>query len=220
VAIVDADGSDLTVIARGAPHAEDSCEGDPSFTPDGSRLVFERYDPVLDVDALWSMDLDGSDRELITEFGAVDPNVSPDGRWVGFLAGRERVQRIYRVGIHGGDPVAVTPSLYGNAFKWDWAPDGEHVVFTDNANDVEHAANVATIRSDGSDLQYLTHYRQPDERAYVGSYSPDGHWIVFRLEIGGRFGLYRIRPDGNAMHPILRLSDLKPRTIDWGPAAG
>lgn len=220
VAIVDADGSDLTVIPRAEPNAEDSCEGDPSFTPDGSRLVFERYDGVLDIDAVWSMDLDGSQREMITDAGGPDPNVSPDGRWVGFLAGPERAQKVFRVGIHGGDAVAVTPALYGVAFKWDWAPDGHHVVFTDNADNTEHPANIATIRSDGTDLRYLTHYRQPDERAYVGSYSPAGHWIVFRLEVDGRFALYRMRANGRGLHAILRFSEFKPRFIDWGPAAG
>lgn len=164
------------------------------------------------------MNIDGSDREMITDVGGPDPNVSPDGRWVGFLAGRERVQKVFRVGIHGGDAVAITPSLYGVAFKWDWAPDGEHVVFTDNANDLDHPANIATIRPDGTDLRYLTHYRG-DVRAYVGSYSPDGHWIIFRLEVGGRFALYRMRPDGRALHAILGFSDFKPRSIDWGPAA-
>lgn len=219
VAIVDADGDHVTVIPKAGPHVNHVCEGDPSFTPDGSRLVFERYDEVLDDDAVWSMDLDGSDRVRITGAGAPDPNVSPDGDSVSFLGGlSEDQQRLMRVAIDGGAEEAITPPLYGIAFKSDWAPDGGRLVFTDNANDLDHPANIATIRPDGTGLRYLTDLRSPDQRAYVGSYSPDGNWIVFRLEDGDRFALYRMRPDGRAMHAILPFSEFKPRHIDWGPA--
>lgn len=45
VAIMDADGGNLTVLA------EDPglCQGDASFTPDGLRLVYSRFDFALEV---------------------------------------------------------------------------------------------------------------------------------------------------------------------------
>ena len=77
-------------------------------------------------------------------------------------------------------------------------------------------ANIATIRPDGTHLRFLTHYQGGDVQALVGSYSPDGRWIVFRLEDHGLSGLYKIRPDGSHMRVILPLSSFKPRFIDWG----
>ena len=55
----------------------DLCQGDPSYTPDGSRLVYVRYDPAIDVEEIWSMNVDGSDKRFVTGAGGPDPNVSP-----------------------------------------------------------------------------------------------------------------------------------------------
>lgn len=93
------------------------------------------------------------------------------------------------------------------------------VVYTNNADDFDLAANVITVRPDGTGSRDVTDYQSPDLRAYVGSYSPDGQWIIFRVEDHGSFGLYRARPDGSDQHAILPFSDFKPRGMDWGAAA-
>ena len=74
---MNADGSAMVVLPPGARRPE----GDPSFTPDGTRIVFERFVPDTNDDAIWSMKVDGTDRRgSIRPGGATDPNVSPDGR--------------------------------------------------------------------------------------------------------------------------------------------
>jgi hypothetical protein len=82
----------------------------------------------------------------------------------------------------------------------------------------DEAVNVVTVRPDGSDWTYLTHY-PAGFRANVGGYSPDGQWIVFRLEGPGLVPtMYRIRPDGTDLHALYASSTIVPRFIDWGPA--
>ena len=80
VAVMDADGDNLDVIASDP----DLCQGDPSYTPDGSRLVYLRFDFALEVEEIWSMKTDGSDQRFVTDLGGADPNVSPDGRKLSF----------------------------------------------------------------------------------------------------------------------------------------
>jgi Tol biopolymer transport system component len=218
VAFINPDGSDLMVLPHGSPEA-DACEGDPSFTPDGSQVVYSGFDPVLEDEAIWIMDVDGSNRVRLgrSPDGGTDPNVSPDGGTVSFLGFLPSGSTaLFAMGIDGSDVHQVGPALYGIAFKHDWAPDGRHIVVTDNADDFDHPANVATMRPDGTGLHYVTDLQTPSSRAYVGSYSPNGDWIVFRLENGDGFALCVVRPDGHALRIVLPFSDFRPRFIDWG----
>jgi hypothetical protein len=78
------------------------------------------------------------------------------------------------------------------------------------------SANVATIRPDGSGLRLLTHFRGGEVNALTGSYSPDGRWIVYRLENAGTFALEKIRADGRGCPERIRVLPVAPRHIDWG----
>jgi Tol biopolymer transport system component len=217
VAIINADGTNLVVLPSETPGG---CEADPSFTPDGSRLVYERNDPATDEDAVWSMNLDGSDRRRITapNLGAADPNVSPDGGTVSFLRGNAKdVTALFSASLDGSNLTRVTPYL-GVAFKHDWAPDGRHIVIATNADYLHHKPpNVATVRPDGSHLRMLTHYTRGENGAYAGSYSPNGRWIVFRVENLEResFRLFRMHPDGTH-RKLIRKFPFASRNSDWG----
>ena len=221
VVLVNSDGTNMVDLTG----RRNGCEGQPSFTPDGHRIVFDRFNDLTNVEAIWSMNLHGGERRLVTTGigkGVTDPNVSPDGRTVSLIAynGKDLGQALYTSGLHGGHLRQVVPFRFDVAVKQDWAPNGRHLVFTDNADNFERPANIARIRPDGTGLRYLTHYRSPDLRAYVGSYSPNGRWIVFRLENHGRYGLFKMRADGSHVRTILPPSSFKPRFIDWGPRTG
>ena len=84
-----ADGENLRVLpveaGTGTPGV-DLCEGDPSFTPDGRPVVFERYldDDTGGTAEVSMMALDGTGRTRVTDAGSVDPKDSPDGTRVAF----------------------------------------------------------------------------------------------------------------------------------------
>ncbi|HEY6888663.1 MAG TPA: hypothetical protein VI300_12815 [Solirubrobacter sp.] len=218
LAIMHADGSGLVTLSKAPGNL---FEADPSFTPDGRHILFDTFNG--EVEALWSMKLDGSDRRLIKTGSAVDPNVSPDGRRVAFMDfnGEPFGQALFTVDINGRNPLQLTPFSFNVGFRLDWAPDGRQLAFIHNVDlaDPNLSINIATIRPDGTGFRLVTNYHDAQVRALVGSYSPDGRWIVFRLEDHGQYGLYKIRPDGTHLRPILGLSDFAPRFIDWGTSA-
>ena len=224
---MNADGSgivDLTGDRNG-------CEQQPSFTPNGQRIVFQRFDDITFVEAIWSMDLTGGDRHQITtgvDMGVTDPNVSPDGNTLSFVAGDnlvggppnfEPAQGLFSSDLNGNNLSQLLPFTLDLAIKHDWAPDGKHLLVGTNANffDPNDSANIATIRPDGTDLHYLIHSHDPAVNAFAGSYSPDGKYIVFRLEDHGSFALMQMRSDGSHLKQILGFSSFRPRAIDWGP---
>jgi len=223
IAIMNADGSDLVDLLQ----PPNICEGEPSFTPDGTRIVFERFNIDTGEDAIWSMNVDGTDRRQVTTgtgIGVTDPNVSPDGKTLSFVDfnGLDFGQALFTVSIDGSNLSQLTPYDFNVAIKQDWAPDGRRLAFGVNSNlpNPGDSANIATIRPDGTGLRYLTHYQGGDVNAFVGSYSPDGRWIVFRLEDHGSYGLFRMRSDGSDLHVILGFSNFRPRLIDWGSRSG
>ena len=198
-------------------------QGQPSFSPDGSLIVYER-DIGEGNNGVWLMRADGSAKRRVTRspFGCcdTDPNFSPDGKSITFVRIKEpeKQQALFAVRRDGKGLRQLTPYSWEVAIKHDWSPDGTRIVLTTNADFVRptESANLVVIRRDGSDAHQLTHFKHGGQNAFAGSFSPDGKHIVFRLEQGLKYALATIDPDGNNMRILTKPSIDKPRGIDWG----
>lgn len=229
IAIIRADGSHLRILPQPAGVFDEQ----PSYSPDGRWVYFHRFTEATNDAAIWRMKVDGShQRRVLGPFPngfVTDPNVSPDGRtlsfqgWDGSLVGpppaEEPAMGLFTARIDGTHIKQIRPFSADETVKADWAPDGLRIAVTENANhfDPDDSANIVTMRRDGSHRRSLTHFHDGVTNAYLGSYSPNGRWLVFRLEKDGLFGLYRMRPDGSGRRTILPLSTFRPAFIDWGP---
>jgi Tol biopolymer transport system component len=223
VEIMNADGTNVRVLAGTGVDTGLTFAGDPSFTPDGEHIVFNKFVAATEDFGIWIMDLDGNGQREIGDLPFGDPNVSPDGDtllMLGSKDGDERQQALFTASMSGGNVTQVTSYALDAAGKSDWAPGGGRVTTSDNANIPEQSANVVTVPAAGGEPFHVTEYTDPAVRGYVGGYSPNGKWIVFRLEDHGQNALCLIRPDGTGLRTILPLSDFRPRGIDWGPPAG
>lgn len=229
IAIVRADGSRLRVL----PQPEGVFDDQPSFSPDGQRIYFERYTVATSDDAIWTMTIDGREqRRILGPFPngfVTDPNISPDGKMMSFQGfdgsvvgpppDLEAARGLFTADLNGGHITQIRPFTADETIKADWAPNGRRITVTENANffHPDDSANIVTMRADGTGARQITDFHDGVTNAFFGSYSPDGHWIVFRLESDGLFGLYRMHPDGSHQQAILPLSSFRPSLIDWGP---
>ena len=222
VAVMNADGSGLRTL----PQTGCEFEGQPVFSADQQRIIYERYDCDVD-DSLFSQPIaGGAERRLTDAFpdGHTDPNVSPDGRHISYVRiddGVEFHQALTVADADGINPRDLLPPSWDIAIKHAWSPDNRHLVFTRDADpdpvDGTLHANIGIVSLDG-DVEMLTHFAGGRLSAFAGSFSPDGRWIVYRLQYNdtGDSALRVMRTDGSHDHAIFAQEGVRPRFIDWG----
>jgi len=108
-------------------------DGGPFFSPDGSRIIWRRFDEAGLIANIWTMKLDGSDARQLTDFGSMSwaPYIHPSGRYVIFASNKLGFENfeLFMVDIDGTkEPVRVTyadgfdglpvPSPNGQQLAW------------------------------------------------------------------------------------------------------
>jgi Tol biopolymer transport system component len=221
IAMMNRNGGALRIfpVANG-----DACEASPSFSADGHRIYYEGFDGVSR-DAIFSMALNGKDRRLVTDCqgtGLTDPELSPDGTMISFTCYDANGNgALFDANIDGSGLSQLTPFSTNVGNKSDWSPDSQRIMFISTGTN-DDVVNTWTIARDGSDLQAVTDY-PAGTRAFGNSYSPDGKWILLRIEQddasgGFQSALFKIRPDGSDLTQITAFSAFRPRNMAWGTA--
>jgi Tol biopolymer transport system component len=218
----------------------------PSFTPDGSRVVFTRafggvkrtsLGDEIKHSAIATMDLQGKHLRIVRELPPYSgdlqsPHVSPDGTLVVF--DRYNAPPISPAGgdalfvarMSGGPARQLTPWRL-SAGSPDWSPDGHTILFKrfyPGAGELAPGTNLYTVAVDGSRLRQLTNVG-PYHYVLAGSFSPDGSSIVFATDSGGTANplgktfadIFTIRIDGTSLTPVTRTANLDGWPT-WGPA--
>jgi TolB protein len=163
------------------------------FSPDGSKLIFQSTEGH-DCDQIYSMNLDGSDRKLLST-GKGRTTCSfffPDGKHIvyasthlggdqcptppdmskGYVWGIFDTYDIFKANADGTDLVRLT-STPGYDAEATIGPDGRIVFTSVRDGDME----IYSMNGDGSDVRRLTNIPGPDGGPF---FSPDGSKIVFR----------------------------------------
>ena len=201
----------------------DACEAAPSYSADGHRIYYEGFDGV-NRDAVFSMDPNGNDRHLVSDCqgtGITDPETSPDGTMISFTCySQDGDSALFDANIDGSELRQLTPFSAEVGNKSDWSPDSRRIMFISTPGEGTPGShvNTFTIARDGTDLRAVTNYPAGGPSAFGNSYSPDGNWILLRIEQDGLFALEKIHPDGTGLTQITAFSHFRPRNMAWGKA--
>lgn len=147
-------------------------DGDPAWSPDGTRLAFRSKRAHADPDRTANADLfvieakAGAEPKALTttkEAESGRPAWSPDGKSIAVLVGDEDkyfaydVNKVALVPAAGGAPVWLTAALDRPASSPEWTSDGTALVFH---VDDDRATYVARIKASGGEVERLTSGRR------------------------------------------------------------
>jgi Tol biopolymer transport system component len=127
--IMRADGSGQKRLTSVAGY-----DGGPFFSPDGTRIVWRRFDESGLIANVWTMKLDGTDQRQVTDFGSMSwaPYIHPSGQYLLFASNKLGFENfeVFMVDVDGRkEPVRVT---YADGFDGlpVPSPDGRRLAWT------------------------------------------------------------------------------------------
>jgi dipeptidyl aminopeptidase/acylaminoacyl peptidase len=202
--VMNADGTGKTLLTPGPRTTGQGWAGtDPSWSPDGSRIVYNNYGEI------WVMSADGGAkaRILTATDGGSAPAWSPDGSRIAYIAGFE----IWTMAPDGTARTRLTTTAAAEK-SVDWSPDGSALVY-------ERGGQIWRMNANGSGQVDLM---GAGEGGVLPSWSPDGSTIAFGTNAYGSTSGYEIavmRTDGSGealVPPAAVGADTDP---SWQPAA-
>jgi TolB protein len=188
----------------------DEDEFNPSWSPDGNILIFEKgslpsyytvkiiqgsirntYTTSITKNQIWLKDLKTKELKMLG-IGSF-PRISPDGKHITCIRydldqeKKQKVGTLWIMSIDGENPKQITNVNLGNASCPNWSPDGKNIVFQLTKKNKEDA-DIYTIDTNGETLKQYTLNRSGDYQPY---WSAD-NYIYFTTDRGGKAKQYQI----------------------------
>ena len=217
-------GPIYTITPGGGGKSKVTNGGQPSYSPDGKRIVFSDLDKTSskhpgDVE-IYTINARGGDRTQLTHNNTDEfiPYYSPDGKRIAYDAAYDgNDTEIYTINASGGDRTQLT---HNNTDEWasDYSPDGKRIVYVGFAGlNIDLAeSDIYTIKVGGGGKTQVTNTDNAYE--FDPSYSPDGKRIAYTAYKKGNAGsdIYTINVGGEGKFRVTHTKKKEESEPSWG----
>lgn len=201
----------------------------PAFAPDGSYILFTRFDNgynngpaglfLLDVSTMTIARLTAwEDQDNVNMPGA---SWNPANHHIIFASDRLDAADLWRIDPDGTNFSRVTSHAGQDEYlEPTWSPDGQWIVFERSqagASEDGRIGQIWKVRADGTDLIQLSGNGQSDDRQ--PNWSPAGDRIVFQRRTlpDGDWDIYTIAPDGSDLRNVTNSPNSSDTDATWSP---
>ncbi len=189
LAIMDQDGFNVRLLTQGQELVLT-----PRFSPVAQEITFMTY--AKNQARVFVMNLETGQRDLIGEFppgvNTFAPRFSPDGRRVILSLEENGTTAIYEINLQTRQSRRVTqPNDRGIDTGPSYSPDGRQIVFE---SDRDGTQQIYVMDVGGGGARRISN---SDGRYSTPVWSPRGDYIAFTKQLGGRFLIGVMKPDGS-----------------------
>jgi serine/threonine protein kinase len=201
------DGKELAVI----PNPQSGAYQNPSLSPDGRLVAFQRIDPQSGNWDIWLFD---TLRSAVTRFTSdpaqdSDPVWSPDGRTIVFASTRNKVFGLYQRRSDSSSGEELLKEFDVPVQPTSWSADGRFIVYS--PGDASQLSEIWALPVFGDRQPFRIAYN-PAFSLYGAQVSPDSKWLAYASnETGGSEIYVQAFPAGGQRFQLTNGSGIHPR---------